>query len=93
MRRRYLSMFFALSFCAIGGCAVGQSLSVANRQMWQIFRPKTGDYEEMGSGGSEWDFVGIEGRGDRKMEKDPDPWFMQLQSERARAIERNCGVE
>ena len=42
-----------------------------------------------------WGFVGKEGRGELGYEKDPDPPWLRnlLSSDKARAIEKNLGVE
>ncbi|MEX0728147.1 MAG: hypothetical protein WEB58_02455 [Planctomycetaceae bacterium] len=90
MRPRSLSKMFALTFCAVSGCA---AIAETNHIMMQAFKPKTGDYE-MGKGGDEWSDVGVEARGDQKMERDPDRWYKDyVQSEKARSIEKNLGVE
>lgn len=42
----------------------------------------------------DWEWVGEEGRAGRPMEHDPDPWFKYfVQSDRARSIERNLGID
>ena len=90
MRPQSLVIMLSLTLFAVAGCA---AIAETNHIMKQAFKPKTGDYE-MGKGGDEWSDVGIEARGDQRMEQDPDRWYKNwAMSEKANAIERNLGIE
>jgi len=65
------------------------------RQTLEMFRPASQDYEDgTDEDGSEWHFVGDEGRAGQVRERDPDPWFKEnLMSPKARSIEHNLGID
>ncbi|MFN0199793.1 MAG: hypothetical protein ACKVT0_23820 [Planctomycetaceae bacterium] len=92
MRRGIFWVLCTAWFVSVNGCVVFESVAEVNRQMWRSLRPKPFDMEP-GKGGDEWNFVGDEARGDQPKEQDPDRWYKALQSEKARAIERNVGIE
>lgn len=90
MRARTLFNAVILTFYAASGCAAIQE---TNHIMMRAFKPRAGDYE-MGEGGDEWSDVGVEARGDQRMEREPDRLYKNyLQSEKARNIEKNLGIE
>lgn len=86
----------------VSGC---MQTGVGSRMAW--FRPapeddEFGDEEWLSENADmqdeekdPWGFVGKEGRQDLNMEKDPDPPWLRnlLTSEKARAIERNVGIQ
>ncbi len=77
------------------GCQSFMSPRAAWRQSVSMFRPDSRDYGDgTEDDGSEWDFVGDEGRSGQQKERDPDPWFKQnLMSAKARSIEHNLGID
>jgi hypothetical protein len=84
-------LFVALLFTA-SGC----NSSLMNHSAFDSIRPNPNDYREASDDpGSEWDFVGDEGRADQQaVVEDGDQWFKKyLMSPRARSIERNLGFE
>lgn len=95
MAHRTRAIILAVLCCASTGCHSMMSPRDAWRQTVSSFRPDTRDYADGSTeSGSEWDFVGEEGRGDQERERDPDPWFKQnLMSPKAQSIERNLGID
>ncbi len=84
-------LFVALLFSA-SGC----NSSLMNHKAFDPIRPNSNDYREASDDpGSEWDFVGEEGRADQQtVVEEGDQWFKKyLMSPRARSIERNVGVD
>jgi hypothetical protein len=79
----------------LAGCSAMESPVSATRRMTRMMTPKPFDNEkEVDSDDGEWDFVGDEGRAGIAREQDPDPWFGKyILSDKARAIERNLGVD
>jgi hypothetical protein len=77
------------------GCALMESSQEATRQTFRLFKARPSDYRDTTEEeGDEWDYVGVEARGHLPRERDPDRWFKKhLQSEKARSIERNLGVD
>ncbi|MFK7817376.1 MAG: hypothetical protein AB8G99_01550 [Planctomycetaceae bacterium] len=93
MRTTYLRLLFAFCVCSSIGCQTQELLS---HRMFDSFRPNPHDYRDAGDDpGSEWDFVGTEGRAEQESEFEADDqWFKKyLMSPRARSIERNLGFE
>ena len=75
------------------GCALVDPVQTFSRGVWRTFKPRGLDYTNSGDDAdSEWDFVGVEARGDRPMERDSDPFRNRLLSPRAQSIERNLGI-
>ena len=95
MRFRLMLLTAGLIGLQLAGCAMVESPRVAMRRMTRQFTPNpvdNGDDSDKDKG--EWDFVGDEGRADYHRELDPDPWWGKIfVSEKARSIERNCGVD
>lgn len=97
MRRRWQT-FLLVSLCGLlpaTGCMLAEPAQQASQKTWRIFRPKTQDERDPTmEDNHEWDFVGEEGRGNMKRERDPDRWFKDyIQSPQASSIERNLGVD
>ncbi len=90
---RRLFILGALTWAA--GCTMLDEMAEMNRQTWRAIRPKATDYRDtINDPDDEWSFVGAEARGDHAMEREPDRfWKKYFQSERARSIERNLGIE
>ncbi len=80
-----VALGFAI-FCG-SGCQLMKSMSMV--------APSPSDYRDTtDEEDDEWASVGEEARGNRPVEKDPDQWWRNwLMSGRARAIERNLGIE
>lgn len=95
MSRPALTIILAGLVCTSTGCQSMTSPTAAWRQTVSMFRPDTRDYDDgTTDDGSDWDFVGDEGRAGQQRERDPDPWFKQnLMSPKARSIERNLGID
>ena len=95
IRSRLILLTSSLIVFQLAGCAMVESPRVAMRRMTRQFTPNpvdSGDDSDQDKG--EWDFVGDEGRADYDRERDPDPWWGKMfVSEKARSIERNCGVD
>lgn len=77
------------------GCTVMDASRNALSRTTSMFTPSTRAYDDgLDDDGSEWSFVGEEGRADQERETDPDPWFRKhLMSEKARSIEHNLGFD
>jgi hypothetical protein len=93
MRSTHFRLLFAFLVFASFGC---QSQKLLNNRALDVYRPNPNDYKDPGDDpGSEWDFVGDEGRSDQEREFEAsDQWFKKyLMSPRARSIERNLGFE
>lgn len=85
-----------LLFAALLVTASGCNSSLINHKALDPFRPNSNDYRDASDDpGSEWDFVGDEGRADQTtVIEQEDQWFKKhLMSARARSIERNLGVD
>ena len=77
------------------GCTLMEGIREANRQTMRALKPRPTDYtDNAGEASPEWvQAAGREARGDRPMEKDPDPWFQKyFMSAKARDIERSMGI-
>lgn len=93
MLRLSTLLLFALAITQTG-CALVSPVKTFYRGMWQTFKPRGTDNTDAGDDpDSQWDFVGVEGRGDRPMERDNDPFRNTLLSPRAQSIERNLGID
>lgn len=77
------------------GCMVMDASKAAYKTTARMFSPSTRSYDDgLDDNGSEWNFVGDEGRAEQERERDPDPWFKKhLMSEKARSIEHNVGID
>ena len=76
------------------GCALVDKGKEVSRQTWKVFKPRPTDYRDPTEEESdEWEFVGKEARGDRPLEKEPDPIKRLIMSPKARNIERNLGID
>jgi hypothetical protein len=95
MPGRSLTLIVAGLLLTSTGCQTMMSPQAAWRQTVSMFRPDSRDYgDSTEDDGSEWDFVGDQGRADQQRERDPDPWFKQnLMSAKARSIEHNLGID
>lgn len=94
-RSRLILLIASLIGMQLAGCAMVESPRSAMRRMTRMFTPRPTDTgEEIDNDDGEWDFVGDEGRADCDRERDPDPWYGKyIISDKARAIERNLGVD
>jgi hypothetical protein len=92
---RALTIIVAGLILTSTGCQTLTSPKAAWLQTVSMFRPDTRDYDNgIEDDGSEWEFVGDEGRAGQARERDPDPWFKQnLMSPKARSIEHNLGID
>lgn len=95
MRFRLTLITASLIGLQLAGCAMVESPRTAMRRMTRSLTPKPTDPgDDADEDKGEWDFVGDEGRADYDRERDPDPWFGKyIISDKARAIERNMGVD
>lgn len=95
IRTRLILSVACLISLQLAGCSMVESPASAKRRLTRMFTPRpTDNDEDVDSDDGEWDFVGHEGRSGLKREKDPDPWFGKyIISDKARAIERNLGVD
>jgi hypothetical protein len=81
------------------GCGLFQMGQDVTKASWKQFRPKTRDYADPINDPNskdyqdEWSTVGSEGRGDQSFDKESDALTKWISSPKARAIERNLGVE
>ena len=95
IRARLMLLTACLISLQLAGCSIVESPRTAMRRMTRSFTPNpvdSGDDSDEDDG--QWDFVGDEGRADYDRERDPDPWFGKyIISDKARAIERNLGVD
>ncbi len=88
-------LFALLLFSSLQtGCAIIDAGNNLFQFSWNAVKPRPTDYKNpTDDDGSEWDFVGQDGRGDRAKEYDPDRWWKKyVSSPKANAIERNVGV-
>lgn len=75
------------------GCALLQPVQEMSDFVKTSLKPRGHDYRMTADEATgEWDFVGIEGRGDKPLEKSNDPLRHSLMSPKAREIERNLGI-
>lgn len=95
IRSRLILLTASLICWQMAGCAMVESPRAAMRKMTRTFTPKPTDgNEDADEDDGQWDFVGDEGRADYDRERDPDPWYGKyIISDKARAIERNLGVD
>lgn len=74
----------------------GCQTALFSHRIFDPVRPNPNDYREASDDpGSEWDFVGDEGRADQTPVVERDDWWFKkyLMSPRAQSIERNLGFE
>ncbi len=95
IRSRLILLLASLIGLQLAGCAMVESPRSAMRRMTRTFTPRPTDIgEDAAEDDGQWDFVGDEGRVDYDRERDPDPWWGKMfVSDKARAIERNLGVD
>lgn len=95
IRSRLILLSACLAGVVLAGCSMVESPRVAMRKMTRSFTPHPADPgDDADEDDGQWDFVGDEGRADYDRERDPDPWFGKyIISDKARAIERNLGVD
>lgn len=74
--------------------ATGCALTDTSRGLFGLFKP-SGERDDTDEGNEDWEEqVGKDARGNRPREKDPDAWWQKyVMSEKARAIERNLGID
>ena len=77
------------------GCVVFESARRMTRESFRSLKPRATDMRDSTEEvNHNWDYVGKEARGNRPREHGPDPWFKKhFQSEKARSIERNLGID
>ena len=94
MKSTILFLTLLLLTFSLTGCAVIEAGNEMALFTWKAMKPRPTDYKSpFDDDGSEWDSVGKDGRGDRKKEYDPDPWYQKyIMSEKANSIERNVGI-
>lgn len=77
------------------GCQVVDATREMTRQTVSMITPRGFDERDpTEETGDEWEGVGDEARGERPIERDPDPyWRKYVMSSKARNIESNLGFE
>ena len=88
MLRHHRTLFWSLALvgCCLPGCAsIGIKNGIPYFSKQDQFEP---DVEE-----DKWSKVGKEGRGNRKLEDEHDPFKKMLMSKEAQDIERNLGYQ
>jgi hypothetical protein len=75
------------------GCAVFKPIQNVSKATWSAFKPSSWDYAPGDDATGEWDFVGIEGRGDKPLEREYDKLDYWMKSPKHREIERNLGIQ
>jgi hypothetical protein len=77
------------------GCVVFEAAQKMTRESFRSLKPRPTDHRDpTEEANHEWDYVGNEARGNRPREQDPDRWYKKyVQSEKARSIERNLGID
>lgn len=93
--RSMASVFLIGTLFLQAGCVMLESAQEMTRQSMRIFKPRPTDYRDLTEEeGDEWSYVGKLARGNQPREKDTDWWWTKfVMSEKARAIERNLGVD
>ncbi len=92
--RTVAGALLGLSLTGLPGCAVVEMSQEFARASLRMFTPRTSDYRDYNEEpGDDWSIVGDEARNIYGVERDPDRWYKNLQSEKARQIERNTGVD
>ncbi|MBI1315034.1 hypothetical protein GC176_27400 [bacterium] len=89
----FLSLTLITLVSSLTGCAVFEPMQQATHGLWTAFKPSSSDYDNGDQATGEWDFVGIEGRGDRPMDREYDKLDYFLKSPKHREIERNLGIQ
>ena len=78
------------------GCALVDMGKETFGALTKQFTPKGHDYvdsaNDEGALIDDWSHVGTEARGDKSRDKESD-WFSQFETPKARAINRNLGIE
>ena len=85
MRSWRFSLFVIAATALVAGCTAFDRQPIADAD-------EAGEKTAKAEVGSEWDFVGKEGRGNRPLQQDPDPWWRHLQDPRSTSVERNLGI-
>ncbi len=75
------------------GCAIFKPINRMSSAMWTAFKPSSADQSNGDEATGEWDFVGIEGRGDRPLDREYDKLDYWMKSPKHREIERNLGIQ
>jgi hypothetical protein len=94
--RRLLAVPVGLACVLALGCGLSKPFERSTRFFKQTMAPGGTDREHWADEQADpWiEEAGVEARGDRARQKDPDPWFKNyLMSEKARSIERNLGID
>ena len=95
MRQLLTFAIVAVFLFSATGCAMWDAGRDAAYKTSRLFVPNGRDYDtNWDDTPGEWEFVGEEGRRGQEREVDPDPWYKKwLQSDKAREIEKNLGVD
>jgi hypothetical protein len=95
--RQWLAVLACLAgIAAAPGCGLTEPFERSAQYFKQTMAPGGTDRKHWADETVDpWiDEAGVEARGDRPREKDPDRWFKNyFQSEKARSIERNLGID
>ncbi len=90
---RFASLTLIALLPSLTGCAVFKPVQNASKAMWSAVMPSSLDYAPGDDATGEWDFVGIEGRGDKPLDREYDKLDYWLKSPKHREIERNLGIQ
>ena len=78
----------------VAGCQLTEHGRTVTRQTLRTFKLRPNDYRDTSTEEEDkWSFVGKEGRGDRPLDDEGDPWKKFLLTRKARDIERNLGIK
>jgi hypothetical protein len=91
--RKFACLTLIALLPSLAGCAIFKPVQNASRAMWSAFKPDSNDYRPGDEATGEWDFVGIEGRGDKPLDREYDKLDYYLKSPKHREIERNLGIQ
>ena len=95
--RQYLGILICVGCMGQAGCALMDGTREMTKGMYNVFRPKPGNYGEdilpEDDHQDAWDSVGKEGRAGKARQKESDGLSKYLQSPQARDIERSVGID
>ncbi len=94
MKSTILLALLTLLLFSQTGCSIIDATHDMAKFSWNAMKPRPTDYKDpFSDDGSEWEFVGEDGRGDRAKEYDVDRWWKKwVSSPKANSIERNVGI-